>query len=98
MSIQEAQQGTLRRLNWGCGQHADPGWINSDRKEGDGIIACDILEGLPLEDSSIDYAVSIHALPEIHYVDLGVPRVADMKAEQIDSYLRERIRDHIMYD
>ena len=30
-------------------------------------IVADILEGLPLESNSIDYAVSIHALPEIPY-------------------------------
>jgi SAM-dependent methyltransferase len=55
----------VRRLNWGCGGYAEPGWINSDRKEGPGVLACDILDGLPLEDDSIDYVVSIHALPEL---------------------------------
>lgn len=56
----------VRRLNWGCGTHPEPGWINSDIKEGAGIdLACDILDGLPLEDDSIDYVVSIHALPEL---------------------------------
>ena len=69
---------TVRRLNWGCGEHAEPGWINSDRKEGEGILACDILEGLPLADSSIDYAVSIHALPEIQYGDL-VPALRELR-------------------
>ncbi len=56
----------VRRLNWGSGEFPDPGWINSDIKAGPGIdISCDILEGLPLEDSSIDYIASHHALPEI---------------------------------
>jgi SAM-dependent methyltransferase len=56
----------MRRLNWGCGASGEPGWINSDVKEGPGIdLPCDIREGLPLEDGSIDYAVSIHALPEV---------------------------------
>ena len=60
----------FRRLQWGCGGSAAPGWINSDIKEGPGIdIACDIKHGLPLEADSIDYAVSIHALPEIHLND-----------------------------
>ncbi len=60
-----------RRLNWGCGNHVAPGWINSDRKSGDGIdLSCDIGAGLPLDDDSIDYAVSIHALPEVPYPDL----------------------------
>jgi predicted SAM-dependent methyltransferase len=60
----------IRRLNWGCGQVGEPGWINSDIKEGPRIdISCDITQGLPLETDSIDYAVSIHALPEIHYDD-----------------------------
>lgn len=61
----------IKRLNWGCGQSGEPGWINSDLKEGPGIdISCDILEGLPLESDSIDYIVSIHALPMIPYTEV----------------------------
>jgi len=57
-------------MNWGCGGHPEPGWINSDIKDGDGIdISVDILDGLPLEDGSLDYAVSIHALPELLLTD-----------------------------
>ena len=60
-----------RRLNWGCGQHPEPGWINSDLKDDPGIdISCDIRNGLPLEDDGLDYVVSIHALPMIPYPDL----------------------------
>jgi len=66
-----AAPAAVRRLNWGCGTQPEAGWINSDRKEGPGIdISCDIREGLPLADASIDYAVSIHALPEVPYADL----------------------------
>ncbi len=62
--------GQIRRLHWGCGSWTPPGWINSDIKEGPGIdLACDIRKGMPLESDSIDYAVSIHALPEIHLND-----------------------------
>jgi SAM-dependent methyltransferase len=61
----------VQRLNWGCGEYPDPGWINSDIKSTPGVdIACDIRDGLPLEAGSVDYAVSIHALPEIPYQDL----------------------------
>jgi predicted SAM-dependent methyltransferase len=61
----------VRRLNWGCGTEPPDGWINCDIKEGPGIdISCDIRDGLPLEDSSLDYVVSIHALPELPYPDL----------------------------
>jgi len=71
--------GRVRRLNWGCGTHPDAGWINSDIKEAPGIqLVCDILEGLPLEDDSIDYAVSIHALPEIPYGQL-VPVLTELR-------------------
>jgi SAM-dependent methyltransferase len=63
--------GSMRRLNWGSGQHPEPGWINSDVKDGPGIeISCDIRDGLPLEDGSLDYIVSIHALPELPLPDL----------------------------
>jgi SAM-dependent methyltransferase len=66
-----AHEAPIKRLNWGCGEHPEPGWINSDIKELPGIeIACDIRQGLPVEDDSFDYIVSIHALPEIPYTDL----------------------------
>jgi SAM-dependent methyltransferase len=61
----------IRRLNWGCGDHPEPGWINSDMKELPGIeIPCDIRAGLPLAAETFDYVVSIHALPEVPYNDL----------------------------
>ena len=47
-------------------------------KQGPGVdIACDIRRGLPLESESIDYAVSIHALPEVPYPDL-VPVLVEL--------------------
>lgn len=61
----------MRRLNWGCGMHFGEGWINSDVKGEPGVdLVADIRHGLPLEDGSIDYAVSIHALPEFSYPEL----------------------------
>lgn len=70
---------TTKRLNWGCGLHPEPGWINSDLKEGPGIdISCDIREGLPLEDANLDYVVSIHALPMISYPEL-VPVLRELR-------------------
>ncbi|HET7506926.1 MAG TPA: methyltransferase domain-containing protein [Solirubrobacterales bacterium] len=69
----------LRRLNWGCGTEPTPGWINSDIKEDPTVdISCDILDGLPLEEGSIDYAVSIHALPELRYPD-QVPALMELR-------------------
>jgi SAM-dependent methyltransferase len=69
----------VRRLNWGCGTHPEPGWLNSDIKEGPGIdISADIRGGLPLADGSVDYAVSIHALPELPYPDL-VPALRELR-------------------
>jgi SAM-dependent methyltransferase len=48
-------------------------------KEGPGIdIACDIRDGLPIEDDSVDYAVSIHALPEVPYYDL-IPVLTELR-------------------
>jgi ubiquinone/menaquinone biosynthesis C-methylase UbiE len=61
---------TTKRLNWGCGGHTLPGWINVDQKDGGHIdVSCDIMSGLPFADATIDYAASIHALPEVHYND-----------------------------
>ena len=69
----------VKRLNWGCGGHTAPGWVNSDIKEGPGIdVSCDILEGLPFESGSFDYAVSIHALPELTYPEL-VPALEELR-------------------
>jgi len=69
----------IKRLNWGCGGWAQPGWINSDMKEGPGIdISCDIREGLPLEDDSMDYIAAIHALPEIPLPEL-VPVLQELR-------------------
>jgi ubiquinone/menaquinone biosynthesis C-methylase UbiE len=69
----------VRRLNWGCGTEPPGGWTNCDIKEGRGIdISCDIGEGLPLEDSSFDYVVSIHALPELPYPEID-PALAELR-------------------
>jgi predicted SAM-dependent methyltransferase len=66
------------RLNWGCGAHIAPGWINSDIKDDPGIdLVCDIRQGLPLETDSIDYAVSIHVLPEFSYPEI-VPALREL--------------------
>jgi len=60
------EAGPVHRLNWGCGAHVAPGWINSDIKQAPGIdLVADIRKGLPLASDSLDYAVSIHALPEL---------------------------------
>jgi predicted SAM-dependent methyltransferase len=69
----------IKRLNWGCGNWRPEGWINSDLKDGPGIdITCDILKGLPLADDSLDYAVGIHSLPEMHFNDL-VPALQELR-------------------
>ena len=68
-----------RRLNWGCGAAGEPGWINSDLKDGPGIdITADIRNGLPIPENSLDYIVSIHALPMISYPDL-VPVLRELR-------------------
>ena len=68
-----------RRLNWGCGAAGEPGWVNSDVKEGPRIdVPGDILAGLPLAHDTFDYAVSIHALPELP-LDAQVPALAELR-------------------
>jgi len=77
--VTAAVSNEVRRLNWGCGPKPDPGWINSDVKQGPGIdVTCDIREGLPLESESIDYAVSIHALQELTYYEI-VPALEELR-------------------
>jgi predicted SAM-dependent methyltransferase len=71
--------GGVRRLNWGCGEWAEASWINSDVKDSPGIdVVADIREGLPIDSDSIDYAVSIHAMPEIPYTEL-VPTLVELR-------------------
>jgi SAM-dependent methyltransferase len=66
-------------LNWGCGASGEPGWINSDLKEGPGIdLSGDIRDGLALPDASLDYIVSIHALPMISLPDV-VPVLRELR-------------------
>ncbi len=70
---------TTRRLHWGCGAAGTPGWINSDLKDGPGVdISADIRDGLPIDSDSLDYIVSIHALPMIPYPDL-VPVLEELR-------------------
>jgi SAM-dependent methyltransferase len=72
-------ESVIKRLNWGCGSWTEPGWINADIKDEPGVdISCDILDGLPLDSNDLDYAVSIHSLPEIPYPDL-VPALEELR-------------------
>jgi hypothetical protein len=53
------ERANLRRLYWGCGSITPENWINSDLKPGPGVdITGNILDGLRLDDESIDYIVS----------------------------------------
>jgi len=79
VSSQQSTPPAIKRLNWGCGGSGEPGWINSDLKDGPDIeITADIREGLPLDDDSLDYIVSIHVLPMISHPDL-VPVLRELR-------------------
>lgn len=74
MSIQQ-----VKRFNWGCGNTHPRGWINSDIKVAPGIqVSCDIRQGLPIPNDNFDYAVSVHALPELAYDEL-VPALKELR-------------------
>jgi SAM-dependent methyltransferase len=61
----------IRRLHWGCGPVRPSGWINADINVGPGIdISCDIRDGLPLDNESIDYIYSQHALQELNILEV----------------------------
>ena len=65
-----ASRTETRRLHWGCGPVTPSGWINSDVAPHPGVdLCCDILQGLPLDDDSIDYVVSHHALNDLGLYD-----------------------------
>lgn len=85
---------SVRRLNWGCGTEPESGWLNSDIKSGPGIdLSCDILEGLPLAEGSIDYAVSIHALPELRLPDVGAALAELRRVLRPGGFLRLALPD-----
>jgi len=69
----------ITRLNWGCGPSPPPGWINADRLSVSGVTLCgDIRDGLALPDDSVDYAVAIHALQDLPYLDI-VPALRELR-------------------
>jgi predicted SAM-dependent methyltransferase len=69
----------IKRLHWGCGDRIEPGWINSDVRPIPGAdLVGDIREGLKLESDSIDYAASVHALPEFTCAEI-VPVLSELR-------------------
>jgi SAM-dependent methyltransferase len=84
----------VQRLNWGCGDHLGAGWINSDVKDGGGIdLVADIRRGLPLGDACIDYAVSIHALPELSITEIEGGLVELLRVLKPNGVLRLALPD-----
>lgn len=83
-----------RRLNWGCGPSAAPGWINADRADHPGVdLPGDIRDGLALLDRSVDYAVAIHALQDLAWPDIP-PALAELKRVlRTDGVLRLALPD-----
>jgi SAM-dependent methyltransferase len=91
---QHREPSAVRRLNWGCGTQPESGWLNSDVKDAPGIdISADILAGLPLDDDSLDYIVSIHALPELGYPELPVALCELRRILKPDGVLRLALPD-----
>lgn len=63
----------IRRLNWGCGPCATPGWINADARDAQGVdVVGDIRSGLALDSDSIEYIVAIHVLQDLSYWDIPI--------------------------
>ena len=105
---------SIRRLHWGCGSITPEGWINSDIEAGPGVdLCCDILDGVPLEDSSIDYISSQHALQNLKIYDQvqalkelrrvlkpgGVLRVSLPDLDlAIDAYRSQKRQYFVVYD
>jgi SAM-dependent methyltransferase len=67
------------RLNWGCGPCARAGWLNADVRALPGVdVPGDIRDGLPLPDDSVAYAVGIHVLQDLSYLDV-VPALRELR-------------------
>ena len=53
----------LPYLNIGCGAHYNPTWVNIDfRKTGEGVIAHNLLKGIPFPDNSFEMVYHSHVL------------------------------------
>jgi predicted SAM-dependent methyltransferase len=53
----------LRYLNLGCGSHFHTDWVNVDfSKTGEGVIAQNLLEGIPFEDNTFEVVYHSHVL------------------------------------
>ena len=53
----------LPYLNLGCGSHFNPQWVNIDfAKTGDGVIAHNLLNGIPFEENRFDVVYHSHVL------------------------------------
>lgn len=51
----------MTKLHIGCGRHHLEGWINIDIREIKGVdVVCDITQGLPFEEESVDLIFSEH--------------------------------------
>jgi len=69
----------ITRLNWGCGPRPPSDWLNADRLCEPGIqLVGDIRDGLALADDTVDYAVSIHGLQDLPYLDV-VPALRELR-------------------
>lgn len=84
----------LTRLNWGCGPSPPSGWINVDRLSLPGItLRSDIRDGLALPRESVDYAVAIHALQDLPYLDV-LPALRELRRVlRADGVLRVGLPD-----
>jgi SAM-dependent methyltransferase len=69
----------VRRLNWACGPTPARGWLNADRLGAPGVaLSGDIRDGLPLADDAVDYAVAIHGLQDLPYLEV-VPALQELR-------------------
>jgi predicted SAM-dependent methyltransferase len=56
-------ESALKMLNLGCGRRFHPGWTNVDfYKSGEGVIAHNLLSGIPFEDETFDVVYHSHVL------------------------------------
>ena len=70
----------VRRLNWGCGEHPEPGLaeLRHQGRRPASTSSPTCARGCRSRPDSIDYITSIHALPELPYPDL-VPALTELR-------------------
>ncbi len=69
----------LVKLNWGCGAHTVPGWLNADVRAAPGVdLVLEPGAPLPLANASVECIVGMHVLQDLSYAEI-LPALRELR-------------------